>query len=135
VIDAGASEDEVRAVERLFDEAGVPAIVSAGLERRSVGTLPWAMIVTIPLTAFLTALAGAAGADAWRGLKSFVAGVFEARRAPDRPDGAISWEDERRTVILTDRIPDEGFHQLTSGELPASGYFVWDEERGEWTRS
>jgi hypothetical protein len=132
VIEAEASEDEVRAVERLFDEAGVPAIVSAGLESRSVGTLPWAMIVTIPLTAFLTALAGAAGADAWRALRSFVAGVFEVRRVPNRPDGAIRWEDKRRTVILTDRIPDDGFRQLTSGEFPSSGYFIWDEEQEAW---
>jgi hypothetical protein len=135
VIESEASEDDVRAVERLFDEAGVPAIVSASLHSRSVSTLPWAMIVTFPLTAFLTAFAGAAGADAWRGLKSFVALVFETRRDPGRPDGAIRWEDERRTVILTDRIPDDGFRQLTSGDLPASGYFVWDEEQEAWRKS
>lgn len=132
VIDAGASEAEVRAIERLFDEAGAPAIVSADLESRSVGTLPWAMIVTFPLAAFVTGFAAAAGTDAWHALKGFVADVFEARRSPDRPDGAIEWDDERRRVILTDRIPDDGFQQLTSGELPGSGYFVWDEEQKEW---
>lgn len=135
VIEVGASDDDVRAVERLFDEAGVPAIVSASLRSRSLATMPWAMIVTFPLTAFLAAFAGAAGADAWRALKTFVSNVFEARRDPNRTDGVIRWEDERRAVILTDRIPDAGFQQLVSGELPASGYFVWDEEQGAWRGS
>jgi hypothetical protein len=67
-------------------------------------------------------------------LKRLVVKVFELRRRPDRPDGAIELDENGRTVILTDPIPDEGFRQLTEGDLPNSGYFVWDEDDGCWRR-
>jgi hypothetical protein len=77
--------------------------------------LPWAMLIKAPLTAFLTALAAKAASDAWDALKAFVAKVYAERRRPGRNDGAIQFEDERRTVILTDRLPDEAYQLLRLG--------------------
>jgi hypothetical protein len=132
MLEAEAREGEVDAVEELFDEAGVRSVVTASMHRRSRDLLPWAMVIRAELGIFLAGLVGAAGADAWQTLKRLVARIFELRRRPDRPDGAIELHENGRTVILTDRIPDEGFRQLTEGQLPSSGYFVWDEDEGRW---
>ena len=55
-------------------------------------------------------------------------------RRPGRDEGAIQFEDEDgpRTVILTDRVPDAGYEQPAGGELPETGYFVWDDETSSW---
>jgi hypothetical protein len=92
------------------------------------------MLIKAPLIAFLTALATKAGSDAWDALSAFVAKVYAERRRPGREDGAIRFEDDRRTVILTDRLPDAGYQQLAGGGLPEDGYFVWDEATSSWRR-
>jgi hypothetical protein len=63
-----------------------------------------------------------------------VAKVYAERRRSRRPEGAIQFEDEdgQWTVILTDRGPDAGYEQLAGGELPETGYFVWDEDTSSW---
>lgn len=134
MVEEGAPEDEVQALQALFDEAGAPAVVKPAIARRSAELLPWAMVLKAPLIAFLTALATKAGSDAWDALSAFVAKVYAERRRPGREDGAIRFEDDRRTVILTDRLPDAGYQQLAGGELPEDGYFVWDEATSSWRR-
>lgn len=134
LVEEGAPEDELAALQALFDEAGAPAVVKAAIARRSADLLPWAMLIKAPLTAFLTALAAKAGSDAWDALRAFVAKVYAERRRSGRPEGAIQFEDEdgQRTVILTDGVPDAGYEQLAEGELPETGYFVWDEDTSSW---
>jgi hypothetical protein len=94
------------------------------------------MLIKAPLVAFLTALAGKLGTDTANALKEFVAKVYAERRRPDRAEGAIRFDDEDhpRTVILVDRVSDEGYRQLAEGELPESGYFVWDEATSSWRK-
>jgi hypothetical protein len=133
-LEAEASDEDLRAIERVFDEAGTPAIVHASIERRSVGDLPWAILITAPLAAFLAGLGAAAGNDAWRALKAFVHRVYEVRRRPDRADGAIRVDDGARTVILSEAMPDEAYERLAAGELSETGYYVWDTDRGCWRR-
>ena len=128
-----ATRAEVEAVERAFRAAGLPADVDAGIGRKSdVDSWLVHVAVAAPLTVFLSALAAAAGQDAWAGLKALVRRVYEARpRARSRP-GAIWLDAERLTVILTDELPDEAYRALEAGELAARGYYVWDPERGAW---
>jgi hypothetical protein len=83
----------------------------------------------------LTTLATKAAGDAYEPLKRLVVRIFELRRRPNRPEGTIELQEEDgRTVILTDKIPDEGLRELTAGKLPSTGYFVWVEEEGGWRR-
>jgi hypothetical protein len=79
-------------------------------------------------------LAAKAAGDAYEPLKRLVVRIFELRRRPDRDDVAIQLDENSRSVILTDRIPDEGLRQLTEGKLPSTGYFVWNDEEGGWQR-
>jgi hypothetical protein len=46
------------------------------------------------------------------------------RRRADRPDGSIRIRGKGRPVILTDRIPDEGFREPMEDELLREGYLV-----------
>jgi hypothetical protein len=108
-------EREVEAIEALFDEEGVQSVVTAKVARRSVGPLPWEVLIQAPAGVFLTTLAARAAGDAYEPLKPMVSRIFELRRCPDRPDGTIQLEENGRTVILTDKIPDEGLRQLTAG--------------------
>jgi hypothetical protein len=112
----------------------VRSVVRANIEHRSAGPLPWSIFIEAPIGVFFTTLAARAAGDAYEPLKRLVLRIFELRRRPDRPDGTIRLDENGRTVILTDKIPDEGFRQLTAGELPSTGYFVWDEEKGGWQR-
>jgi hypothetical protein len=123
-----------RAKVTLFDEEGVPSVVTARIGRRSAGPLPCTLLIEAPIGVFLTTLAARAAGDAYEPLKRLVQRVFELRRRPDRPDGSIQLEENGRTVILTDKIPDEGLRELTAGKLPSTGYFVWVEEEGGWRR-
>jgi hypothetical protein len=131
-VEAGAPEDEVEALQSLFDEAGAPAVVKPEVARRSADLLPWAMVIKAPLIAFLAAIATKAGSDAWDALRAFVAKVYAERRRPGRGEGAIRFDDDQRTVILTDRLPDAAYQQLAGGELPQAGYFVWDDATSTW---
>lgn len=92
------------------------------------------MLIKAPLVAFLTALATRLGTDAAVALETFVAKVYAARRRPGREDGSIQFEDEDspRTVIVDERLPDEAYQQLADGQLPETGYFLWDEATSSW---
>lgn len=81
-VEEGASKEELDALRALFDEAGAPAVVNAGIIRRSADLLPWAMLIKAPLVAFLTALATRLGTDAAVALETFVAKVYAARGDP-----------------------------------------------------
>lgn len=138
-LDVAASDDEIAEVGQAFDEAGLPAVASANISHRSAVDVPWVVYVVVPAAVFATAFARAAGtaagADAWQGLKTLVSRVCRARNAGSKRDGAIQLEIDERTVILTDDVPDEGIRQVANGELPAAGYYVWDDKRGGWNRT
>ena len=132
-LDVEADEQEIAAVSCVYEEAGVPAIVSASIHRRSAVSehLPWTMVVTVPLTVFLLRLANNVADDAYKALKTLIRRVYEARRG--RP-GSIRLDDGDRTIIITDGISDDGLRELVEGKLDASGYYVWDAARGAWQR-
>ena len=134
LVEAGAPQEELRRLQAIFDEAGAPAVVMAGYERRSADPLPWAMLIKAPLAGFLMAIATKAGSDAWDALKAFVKRVYAERRRPGRSEGTIRFDDDGQTVILTDELPDAAYEQLASGEFPDAGYFIWDHPTGAWRR-
>jgi hypothetical protein len=133
-IEEEADDAQARSIQQLFDQAGAPAVVSARMARRSAGELPWLVMIEVPLTAFVTALAAAAGTDAWKALKSFVGHLFEHRSEATGRSGSIQLEGGNRTVILSPEVSDDGFQQVTEGSLPEGGYYVWDSETQSWLK-
>jgi len=134
LVEEGAPQEELRRLQAIFDEAGAPAVVTAGYARRSADLLPWAMLIKAPLAIFLTTIATQAGIDAWKALKAFVAAVYAERRRPDRSEGTIRFDDDGLTVILSDDLPDAAYEELAGGEFPGAGYFLWDDASGSWRR-
>lgn len=131
-MDKQADAAEVAAVADLFKEAGFTGSVRAEIEHRSAGEIPFVIYVSVPVTAFLSAFAGAAGKDAYDSLKDFLRRIREARRNRSgsvvirNPDGTR----DSTVLVLSADLPDEAFEALSDLDLEANkgAYLVWDEE-------
>lgn len=62
IIEQEAPPLEVETVQRVFDDSGTPAIVSASYGRYSLFHPDWIVLIEVPLGAFVTDLAAKAGA-------------------------------------------------------------------------
>lgn len=131
-MDKEASAAEVEAVAGLFKEAGFSGPVSADIERRGLGDFPFVIYASVPVTAFLTAFAGAAGKDAYDSLKRFVGDIRAARR--NRPGSIVVQDrenhDDGTVLVLSAPMPDEAYEALADLDLEAErgSYLVWDYE-------
>ena len=87
---------------------------------------------SVPVTAFLTAFAGAAGKDAYDSLKRFVRDIRAARR--DRPGSIVVQDrenhDDGTVLVLSAPMSDEAYEALADLDLEAErgSYLVWDHE-------
>jgi len=133
LIDSLATPDEVAATERAFDEVGFPVIVNPALEFRSryPELIPWTLVLKAPLTAFLTALAAKAGADACDSLRRLVGQLAESRGARR---GQVKIEEAEREIVLTTETPEDALRLLARGQIPESGYVLWDDDAKVWRR-
>ena len=128
LIDREAAPAEVRGVTEALRGVGLEADVVPAIEHRSTGALPWIIMISIPVSAFLTQFGAEAGKDAYHGLVRLIRALVAARRA-DR--GSI--EIARHLNIPSD-VTDDGLRALL--ELPPDalkqGYWIWDSESGTW---
>lgn len=131
-MDVEASPAEVEAVTKLFRREGFDGPVSADVERRSLGELPFVVYVSAPVVAFLTAFAAEAGKDAYEALKHFVRDIRSAR---GNKNGSIVVQDresrlDSTVLVLSGDLPDEAFDALKSLDLEAmkGAYLVWDRD-------
>ena len=133
LLEAEARDDEVTAVAAAFAEAGIPADVRPGLERKGAGgDFPWAVIVTAPVTAVLGALA----VDGYKALKRLLKRLYDARKASRFSHGSVTLVDEESGtwITLPPELPDEAWRVLPEvnlNELP-SGTLRWDPKTGQW---
>src|SRR5439155_27343560 len=72
LIEQEASPLEVETVQRVLDDSGMPAVVSASYGRHSLFHPDWIVLIEVPLGAFVTGLAAKAGAECWDALRAFV---------------------------------------------------------------
>jgi hypothetical protein len=141
-LEAEASAADREAVVRVFESADIQADVRADYIRRSADLLPWLIVIGVVAARFLwTALGGAgdeAGRDAWRGLKSLVTGLYEARRSSESPQGGVSIRDSETSVEiqLPPGLPDQAYIRIIQIEFPnapLSGILRWDDNAQDWT--
>ena len=92
------------------------------------------------LSAFIAGVAGAAGTDAWKKSKALVKRLHDAyvSRYPTPPEVLAELElelvDEEGTrLFLRSSYPDEAFERVEDREFEPNTWYVWDEERGEWS--
>jgi hypothetical protein len=83
-------------------------------------------------TAFLSAFAGAAGNDAYSGLKDFIAKISAARRGRDGTVVVQDREDreDSTVLVLSADLPGEAFVAIGDLDLDAvkGAYLVWDRD-------
>jgi hypothetical protein len=139
LLDASTSDGEVQEVQHAFAAAGVEADVQATYERKGIGEFPWIVMITAPAAAFFTAIAAAAGKDAYRVTKNLVWEVWtsRARGSGSRGDVILRDEDTGVWIALESDLPTEAYEKLagldlTRFETDRFGYLKYDRERGEW---
>jgi hypothetical protein len=134
-VEANPRDDEE--VKQILSDFGLDGTVRPSLFRMSEGDLPWVVIIEfgVPVSAFFTALATAAGTEAWRALRDFVGRIATARRESMKREGNITISGIRHGKLnIDDSLPDEAFVQLLEEQLDEveEGYLVWDPDVGHW---
>jgi len=139
-LEAEASAADRAAVAGVFESVGIRADVQATYIRRSADLLPWLIVIAVAVRFLWAAVGGAgdeAGRDAWKGLKWLVAGLYEARRSSQSPQGGVSIRDSETGVEiqLPPGLPDQAYVrivQIATPSAPLSGILRWDEDAQDW---
>jgi len=137
-MDISASEGEIQAVRQAFKEAGLSAQVDAVVEVRSEGLPPAITEVVVAAAGiFFAGFVGAAGADAWKGLRDLIAKLHHAREPVRKGSIAIWVKKARERIIFKDGLPDAAFREIAEMEIrhTNSGQIQWDDLNGEWRDS
>lgn len=140
LLEDSASTEDVVAVEEVFRDAGLAAVVKPAIGRKGVGDFPWVVMFTVPLTAFLTAFAAAAGKDAYAGLRNLVRSIWSTRTQATGPSGSCIIVDKgtRVWIHLKPGIPNKAYHALAEIDLeslepPAA--LIYNDNTGQWIAS
>jgi hypothetical protein len=106
-------------------------------ERKSIGDLPWTVMIMVPITAFFTGIRAAAGADAYKVLKRLVIDIWTASRGPDGYRGVTILRDRESGdyIILEPDLPDEAYATLAEADPSDTrdGVLKYDRRRKHWT--
>lgn len=137
LLDSSASADEVTAVREVFNDAGLMVTVRPSYKRKGVGDFPWIVIISAPLTAFLTAFAAAAGKGFYKELKKLVHSIRSKRTKTSgtRGDFIIIDSESGIWILLNPDIPEDAYRALAELDLDAflgSGVLKYDNDEKEW---
>jgi hypothetical protein len=138
-VDRGATQEEMRALRQVFQDAGIEATVRDDFIRLSSGVLPYVVTFIAPLTWVAAKFAGGAAAKAgadtwdafrdggWRGLRRFLDDVASTRTT----HGIVEVRDPTGPEIkLHEDIPDEALRELADldwAQMKGGGYLGWSE--------
>ncbi|MFD9886011.1 hypothetical protein ACFWZT_31655 [Streptomyces alboflavus] len=135
LLDQEAPEALGQDLTAALDGLGVrTARVRRTVDHRGVGDLPWLVLVSLPLQAFLGGLGAEAVRDAYASFKGVV------RRAAGRGDGGaprpLVLQDDRSglSVVLEPDLPAEAYEQLLGLDLTTfrMGPLHYDRRLGRW---
>lgn len=138
-LDSSALAEDVAAVKEAFNDAGLMATVRPSFERKGIGDFPWIVMVSAPLTAFLTAFAAAAGKESYEGLKKLVRTIWAKRTKTSGPSGSFTIVDSKSGVwvLLDPDIPDDAYSALTKldfDSLQGPGVLKYDKDEKRWVQ-
>jgi hypothetical protein len=128
-IEQEASREELQTVQRVFDNAGVPAIVSANYGRHSAIHTSWVVIIS---GAFISGFVAKGGADAFDTMREFIQNLYRERRSLGYQEGGVQLDEGRRRIELNETVPLEAYRALA--ELGDEGLYHWDRNAREWRR-
>jgi hypothetical protein len=138
-----APPDEVAAVRKVLREAGLDLPVEASLARRSLGDLPWHLLLVAPLAKFGWTYAGKVAEKLGERTGDAIADSLAAlvkrlRQSRTGPEGRMELEDSvtEARIVLTDDLPDEAYHALREIDLTQPEFqgnvLVFDPSSGKW---
>lgn len=133
VLDDDASSDEVDSVKQIALEEGLPGPVTATYFRKSIGDLPWQIIILTPAIPFLKGFLEEAGRSSFKHLYRLVSRLFAARRKGNGYVQVVD-RDSLTTIVFTRDLPEDAFKQLAhlGSENIVDKYWVWDPEQQCW---
>jgi len=137
LMDAEASPEEKHAVAEVLREFRCEPGDIADLHRRSIGDLPWQVMVETTLRSLFDAFVGAFGGGAAVALMSLVKKIFKARDQPGR-DGSMVFIDKSTHIhiVVSAELPEEAYQRLLDLDLASvegeSGQLRYNQDSAEW---
>ncbi|MEV0258890.1 hypothetical protein AB0H82_32090 [Streptomyces sp. NPDC050732] len=149
LLDREVPEDLRQELVAAFDRLGVPPVrVRRTLDHRGAADIPWIVLASLPLQAFLSGLGAEAVKDAYDAFK----GVVRRTARPASPaDGTMGEARETREtrearpmvlrdavtgldIVLEPDLPAEAYETLTALDLAefAVGPLHYDRAQGRW---
>jgi hypothetical protein len=143
IMESGAPPREVEAVRQVLHDAGLDLPVDANLVRRSLGDLPWYLLLVAPAAKFGWTYAGAVAGRLGERTGDAIANslstlVRRLRQSRSGPEGRIELEDSltKTRIMLTEDLPDEAYDALREIDLNEPKFqgnvLVFDLESGKW---
>ncbi|MEU6002398.1 hypothetical protein ABZ837_31885 [Streptomyces sp. NPDC047197] len=139
LLDRDASDELRRDLVSALEGLGVrTARVRRAVDHRGAADIPWIMLASLPLQAFLSGLGAEAVKDSYAALKDVVrrsARAADSTAAASAPRPLVL--QDRRTglrVVLEPGLPGEAYDQLLGLDLArfGEGPLHYDREQGRW---
>jgi hypothetical protein len=136
-MDAEATLEEKRAVAEVLREFRCEPGDIAALHRRSIGDLPWQVMVETALRPLFDGFVGAFGGGAAVALMSFVKKIFKSRGQSGRDGGMVLIDKSTHIhVVVSAELPEEAYQRLLDLDLASvegeSGQLRYNQNSGEW---
>jgi hypothetical protein len=138
LLESSAPAEDIAAVDGAFRNAGFVAKVSPVYERKAfTDELPWVVMATVPITAFLSAFAAAAGKDAYDTLKNLVCKIWVKRTKNSGSSGNFILIDSKSGiwVLLDPDIPSDAYSELAKldiNSLTNPNAIKYDKDKKKW---
>ncbi|GAA3148698.1 hypothetical protein ACFQ0X_10860 [Streptomyces rectiviolaceus] len=146
LLDQDASDDLRRDLVSALEGLGVhTARVRRAVDHRGAADIPWIMLASLPLQAFLSGLGAEAVKDSYTAFKDVVRRSSRSPRSPLSTDPGDPADPAPRPLVLQDRhtglrvvlepgLPGEAYEQLLGLDLArfSEGPLHYDSGQGRW---
>lgn len=113
-VDRDATDAERQALRSTCEAFGLKVADEFEYFRKSLGDLPWMVILALPVMPFFTTFSTELAKDAYGGLKAFIKSVRAARTEHSGSRGSIFLVDAetRLRIEIHDELSDDALRQL-----------------------
>jgi hypothetical protein len=134
------TQAEVEEVQRVFNELNLEAQVKSfsGVYGIEV-SIPWAVILTVPLVPFFNSFMSKAGEDGYLLFKKLIGRLYRSgKRSEIRADLSLNDPEADITIVLRPDLPDAAYAKLIDIDpehvhLSVSRVLWWNPKVNDWT--
>ncbi|AZM56193.1 hypothetical protein DMA15_29340 [Streptomyces sp. WAC 01529] len=137
LLDRDVPEDLGRELVAAFDRLGAPPVrVRRTLVHRGAADIPWIVLASLPLQAFLSGLGAEAVKDAYAAFKGVVRRTARPASATDGGARPLVLQDPAGglSIVLEPDLPAEAYESLVALDLAkfTVGPLHYDRAQGRW---